>query len=102
MAVLGTQLNLSECKPGHIGPILLGRFLEQGFLRLDLSPGERKHLTNMLKSERVAHRLANIIFDAAARTGLRDQLTDWKADSNNVDGSLLIWDLTRVQYENIA
>jgi hypothetical protein len=103
MATMLQTFEISKIKPVHLGAVLLGRYLEQGFLRIDLTEGEMKHFVKEFgwREEEVPDELYRLMNNAAKRLGIASTIapvydTDSNQDVRMVAAPyLVVWDNTR-------
>ncbi|MDO8514361.1 MAG: hypothetical protein Q7S50_02335 [bacterium] len=101
MATSTIRRDLGQYQKPHIGPILLGNFLEQGFLKLRLSDPEESHFNTMFDTVDAVTALIGLFKDAASKCELASAIEDWNFESAT-KGSLCIWDPKRIKRFEIA
>lgn len=93
MATFAVHRDINRYRRSHIGPILLGRFLENGLLRFTLSEHEIEHLQKKLRVTSPPRALIELFVKTASACGLARQCEDWNFESDA--SSVLIRDPSR-------
>jgi len=111
MATHSRRLDICKIRAEYLGPMLLGYFLEDGFLKIWLSEAEKAHL------QRIGHAhtpkpgrfiveatdiLADLFAEAAKRAGFSNALEDWNFGCEPQISTVLIWDPDRIEFSKIA
>lgn len=101
MAIFALRIDTLGCKGAHIGLVLFGRFLEQGFLDITMTMSEQDALWAAL-GNREPLALIQAFTATAHKLGFETEVGRWQYESAKSGRRTLIWDPQRISRTNIA